>query len=236
MAGTEHLLSLLRQNSSLVVDEEGPAEGIFSELAGHIADGGSTLNKLEPDCQAALLRAAFDAVHHNRSMDSIVIDGNANWMKHTARVAELLPLSRFIFMVRDPVAIAADLAEETGRMHAPNKLMADNGIIGAPLCHIQAALNGPDAERILLIDKERLFQDPVRVLEVLYRFMRAPSFEHDLRVLEGLVSTPKLLPQVGRRVVSMKQTSKKRRDVSAYVPVWRRTPRTEATLLLAESG
>lgn len=235
-AGVEHLLSILSQNPSLVVRPGSPAEEVFSDLVAQITNSKSAMGKLPPDSQRALLRGSLDAVHHSRSMDGVVLDENPHWMGHIERLADLFPLSRFVFMVRDPAAIAADLAEETGRSYAPKSLMADDGPIGRPLLQLHEALNGPEAERVLLIDRDRLVRDPVHVLDVLYRFLRVPVFEHNLRELDSASTglDPRIGP--GRRVVSLDASTRKKPSGTSHIPVWRRTPRTEATMLLAESG
>ncbi len=235
-AGADRLAMVLAQNPRFVARTDTPAQRIFSEMLDLFDTASSAMHGLEPDCRAALLRNVLESVHHKRPLDSVVFDNNTDWMARVGQLSNLFPLSRFIFMVRDPVTVAAEMASDSGNALTPAELMADDGPIGGPLAHIHMALNGPDAERVLLIDHARFLSDPIRVLDVLYRFLREPEFEHDVR---GLDTMPEELPKAlrgQRRVVSVEGPARKRRDLDAHIPVWRRTPRTEATMLLAETG
>lgn len=236
MSGADRLSMILSQNPRFVARVDTPAERIFAEMLEQFDQPGSGFSGLEPECRAALLRASLDAVHNKRPLESVVFDNNPDWLRRVDQISNLFPLSRFIFMVRDPVRLAADIASDSGIAMSPADLLDEEGPIGGPLSHLHNALNGPNAERVLLIDQARLVADPIRVLDVLYRFLREPEFEHDVRTLEN---TEEILPKVlrgQRRVVALNGPARKRRDLAAYIPVWRRTPRTEATMLLAETG
>lgn len=235
-AGADQLAMILAQNPTFIARTDSPAEDIFTDMLERFETPGSGMQGLDPECRSALLRASLDAVHNKRPLESVVFDNNAHWMARLDQMAALFPLSRFIFMVRDPATIAADLANDSGNARPPAELLAEDGAIGGPLQHVHSALNGAHAERVLLIDHARLTSEPQHVLNVLYRFLREPEFSHDLRSLDmAQDALPKPL-RGQKRVVSVTEPTRKRRDLDAHIPVWRRTPRTEATMLLAKTG
>lgn len=236
LSGADQLMALLSQNPGFQVERDGPAQPVLADLFAQCDDRAHALSRLDREMQTSILRAAVDALHHKRPMDSTVLDHNDDWLQHLPRLAALFPLSRFIVLVRDPALLAAELADLAGEARSPASLMASDGAIGQPLSLVQDALKGPDADRLLLIDRDRLANDPVRVLDALYRFLRVPPFEHDVRPIEGLGAGPRAPKSIGRRVIALDGSKRKPQDVSAHVPIWRRVPRTEATLLLSESG
>ena len=228
-SGARTLTRLLSQNPRFSATQDGPAAQIFAHLRSQ--DAGQ-LRGLEAGTKLALLRGAFDAAHHARPLDSVVLDGNDAWLDHFEATANVLPLARFIIMVRDPAAIAADMAQDSGALRAPKALLASDGPIGRPLAQIEAALAGPEAERLLLIDYDRFLSDPDRVLTALYGVLREPIFAHDLRDLPQPSTAMPALQAPRRRVLSMTGRASPR----PALPLWQRSSGTAATLLLREAG
>lgn len=234
-AGARHLMMLLSQNPRFSAAEDNPAAKIYSELLEAISSQGSVLNQLDVGTQVALLRGSLDAAHHTRPMDAVVLDHNAAWLQHFESLAQVLPLSRFVVMVRDPAAIAATMAEETGAVQNPGTLLAPDGAIGRSVAQIECLMNSPVSDRLLLIDHDRLLSDPERVLAALYGVLREPYFEHDCRCLpEYKMPTPQL--QGLRRRVSSLSKSVGRTSHRTSSPLWTRSSGTSATLLLRDAG
>lgn len=234
-AGARHLTSVLSQNPRFAATQDSEAACVFSELHQLMATPGSAMNGLDPTTQVAILRAALDAAHHARPMDAVVLDQNPVWLRHINSLAQVLPLSRFIVMVRDPAAIAAVMAYESGSARSPRVLLGPDGAIGAPMTQIEAVMNSPAAERLLLIDYDRLLEDPQRVLGALYGVLREPFFEHDCRVLPQRENAAPKLQGLRRRVVSFTARAA-RKAPQQPKPLWQRSSGTAATLLLREAG
>lgn len=234
-AGARHLTSLLAQNPRFAAINDGPAAGVFSQMQDLIGSPRSAVGELDRPTQVAMLRGAIDAVHHARPMDAVVLDQSPEWLGQLAQLSDVLPLSRFIVMVRDPAAIAAVMARETGIAKSPRALLAADGVIGKPLGQIEAAMNAPVAERMLLIDYDRLLDDPVRVLNTLYSVLREPLFSHDCSHLPKHDRAAPQLPALRRRVLSMSLRSSRATPQSPK-PLWQRSSGTAATLLLREAG
>lgn len=232
-AGADLLTDVLAQNPAVTARSDSSAASVFQELSELCKNLGTAANALDTDSRNALLRGCLDAVHHSRPLASVVFDNNPAWMSMTYELSKLMSLSRFIFVVRDPASIAADLAQGKGAAMSPAALMADDGVIGAPLIYLKSILSGPNAERVILIDRDRLMSDPVAVLDVLYRFLRIGPFEHDVSAF-GAATVPQLIEPRGlRRIVALTARAPKREGLENRLPIWRRLRRSDAVMVLS---
>ncbi|WP_175500642.1 sulfotransferase family protein [Litoreibacter janthinus] len=235
-SGARYFASLLAQNSRFCVSSDSPAHSVFCHLTEAWAQQDGPLSFVDASTRTALLRASMDAVHHGRAMDSVVFDNNPEWLPHMASLAELFPLSRFILLVRDPARIAAEMAQETGGAQTPAALMSDHGVIGKPVGCIQAALTSKAAERLLLIDYDRLLSDPERVMNAMYSFLGDVVFTHDFRALPPAAPRAQRMPMgLARRVAAIGDGTR-RRIQKNDLPIWRRSSGSAATMLLPEAG
>lgn len=234
-AGARHLMAVLAQNPRFAATQDSPAAGVLAEMQRAMSATDAAIAGLDAATRVALLRNTLDAVHHARPMDAVVLDHNTNWLPQIETLADALPLSRFIVMVRDPAAIAAALARDSGRASPPRNLLGPHGAIGAPMAQIEAAMNGPAAERLLLIDYDWLLDDPQRVLGALYGVLREPLFEHDTRALPRAEAATSKTQGWRRRVMSLNARASKPIP-QAPKPLWQRSSGTAATLLLREAG
>lgn len=169
-AGAMTLLRLLAQNPAFRTGADTPAPGLFAAVERRLADPGSPEARLDAAQGAALLRGVMNAVHHDRPPGATVFDCAPNWLLHVDRLAGLFPLSRFVVLVRD----AGDLAPggQAGDSDADCLRRA-----------LGAALGGPAAERVLVIERRRLLGDPLTVMDVLYHRLGAAEFDHDFTTL-----------------------------------------------------
>lgn len=233
-AGARHFAGLLAQNPRFSVSSDSAAEQVFGLLDAGREAPDLPLSGLDGDTRAALLRGALDAVHHARPLDAVVIDNNPKWLGHMRRLSTLFPLSRFVVMVRDPARIAAEIAEETGDARSPASLMSKDGLIGAPMGQVQDLLGSAAADRLLLLDYERLLSDPERVLGAVYSFLGERVFAHNFRDLPARTVAPSVKPLARR--FSMPSLSGAHHTQTAPQPVWRRSQSSAALMLLSEAG
>ncbi|PWE29445.1 hypothetical protein DDZ14_17000 [Maritimibacter sp. 55A14] len=164
-AGVDVLLRVLDQNPAFVTGEGTAAAALFEATVGRMSDPSSVEAGLAVQQQKALLRAVLDAVHHDRPIGSVVFDSNPAWIGQIGILSALFPLSRFVVLLAD----AADL----------------DGPGQREMRDLKAALDGPAAERILVIERGRLINDALTVMDVLYHFLREPEFDHDLSEFEA---------------------------------------------------
>ena len=235
-AGADLLTQTLAQNPRFVARSDTQAEPLFAELSSQVHNDKSVVSKLDKDSRNALLRGCLDTTYHARPLASVVFDNNSAWMKHTFTLSKLMPLSRFIFMVRNPVSIAADMARESGAAMTPASLLADDGEIGEPLRQLHTILSGPNAERVILIDRARFLVDPVSVLDVLYRFLREDKFEHDtISIAPAVDAERQIEPRGLRRIISLNAPRRRGSNGGHPLPVWRRMRGSDAVMVLAEA-
>lgn len=235
-AGARRLAALLAQNPKFSVSSDSHAEQVFGVLNEGAQSRDQPLSSMDAATRAALLRAAMDAVHHARPMDAIVFDNNPKWLAHIELLGELFPLSRFVIMVRDPARIAAEIAGETGGAQTPSSLMSERGKIGEPVLLLQKLLSGPAADRLLLLDYDRLLSDPEHVFDAMYGFLGEQLYTHDFRGLPMAEPTPLAASGlVTRRFVTPGKLTLHRAQ-KPPLPIWRRSQSSAATMLLPEAG
>lgn len=232
-AGAELLTEVLDQNPGVTARSDSSAASVFQELSALCKMSDTAVGGLDKSTRHALLRGSLDAIHHARPLASVVFDNNPAWMTLTYEVSKLMPLSRFIFVVRDPASVLAELTRSGGAAKTPASLMADTGEIGQPLIYLNSILSGPNAERVILIDRDRLMSDPVAVLDVLYRFLRMDPFEHDVSGFETGSEVAAIEPRGLRRIVSLNAPSRSRSGLETKLPIWRRLKSSEAVMVLS---
>ncbi|MCB1367118.1 MAG: sulfotransferase [Rhodobacteraceae bacterium] len=236
-AGLVLLSALLGQNPRFVAGTDSPAADLFTDLLQRYSDGGACAGLLEEDQGLALLRAALDSVYQARPPGAVVFDTNPDWLAHVDTLVRLYPLSRFIICVRNPASIVNSFALSDGiGSDGPalagyaDKLVDEDGVIGRQLMALRDALSSRHAERMLVLDYDRLADDPDEVLDVIYDFLREPAFAHDVNNVEldgeagpikrsgnlNILPTRMILQLSGRAF-------------------WRNLKRTQATMLLGRS-
>lgn len=234
------LTAILAQNPRFVAQSDSPAADICAELLASCEASGSALHRLPAQARTALLRGAMDAIYTTRPLDAVVFDNDPGWMTQMEAMAEMMPLSRFVFVVRDPVQIIAQLAreQELPTVDHPNfarQLVDTTGQIGAPMAAIRAALAGPFAKRVMVIERTRLLSDPEGVMTRLYAFLREAPFAHRFDRLQALKPDPPLIKR-GLRQILKARPMQGWRTSRGYAPVWRQMSRSPAAVLLAEAG
>ncbi len=247
-SGVSVLAALLAQNPRFVARNSSPAQKVFTNALQRCSPGGSEAEILDDGQKVALMRGIVDAVYHDRPFDSVVFDANRDWLPDMEALVQLYPLSRFIICVRNPAAIASSYLMSTpgkaDSIAAEHKieesltrtaadLVAPDGEIGIELGRLRAALSSGQAERIFVLDYDRLADDPEEVMDVLYDFLREPEFAHDFDDIgksgiegvkgpversahPGVLSTRVVLQLSGRAF-------------------WRNLKRTSATMMLGRS-
>jgi len=235
LSGVSVLTALLNQNPRFVARTSSPAQQVFANMVQTYGDGTEKGQILDDAQKTALWRGGINAIYHDRPFDSVVFDANRNWLHHMDILAGLFPLSRFVICVRNPAAIVNSLMlkapaaqDEESQAQAVNTLVAPDGAIGAQIGLLRAALTSAHAERVFVLDYDRLVDDPEDVMDVLYDFLREPEFVHDFDDLgdDGLVSGPvqrpghpSILPT--RMVLQLSGRA-----------FWRNLKRTRATMML----
>lgn len=238
-SGLSVLAALLHQNPAFVVRIDSPALDLLENARKRMAPGGPEASLLDESQQLALLRGIMAAVHHDRGPDSVAFDANRAWLDHVETLVTLFPLCRFIICVRNPAAIVnAELLElpEPPQGEALARFidarLGDDGDLGGGLARLRRALSGPHAERMLLVDYDRLADDPEEAMDVIHDFLREPPFHYDFAEIGGFadgVSGP-----VIRASHATVLTTRMLLQLSGKA-FWRNLRRTRATMLLGRA-
>lgn len=237
-SGVSVLTALLNQNPLFVAQSNSPALSVFENLVKTYTDGTEKTDLLDDGQKIALWRSGIDAVYHDRPFDSVVFDANRNWLPYLDILVRLYPLSRFIICLRNPAAIVNSIeltrpqsGDEETLAKSVNALMADDGEVGAEIGTLRNAMTSQYAERMLVLDYDRLTDDPLEAMEVIYDFLREPEFRHDF---ENLTMEKGGSEPVRR---SMHPTILPTRMVLQLSgrAFWRNLRRTSATMLLGRS-
>lgn len=244
-SGASVLTALLRQNPRFVTTDTGPAQPVFDQMTQLILDGKMGATAMDEAQTQAMLRGVLQAMHHARPPGSVVFDNNANWLHHPEQLAALFPLSRFIICVRNPAGIANSIelsapdgqsdADQAARLRA---LFETEGDVGHAMALLRKVLRGAETERMLVIDYDRMVDDPEDVMDVLYEFLREPEFNHDFKHLthEAPVNPASRLVEgpVRRTEEGMSLSPRVVRQLSGRA-FWRNLRRTQATMILGRA-
>lgn len=236
-SGEVLLTSILSQNPRFVTRSDGAAVQVMGLFEAGLEDRQGAAAVLDPDQRNALLRGVLDAVHHDRPLDSVIFDASPSWLGRIDLMARIFPLSRFIVPVRNPAAIIDLAATQEGTPEGELETLAEALLgpesgLGRGLDALRAALAGRTSERILLIDYDRLTNDPELVLEVVYDFLREPEFDHDLTPFAAAEERALDAPVRLRRSDGAGRLPAKLARSLSNKAFWRNLKRTEARMLL----
>jgi sulfotransferase len=234
-SGISVLMAVLAQNPAFVARIDSPAESVFRALAERFAPGAPEADRLSGAERLALLRGGIDAIYHDRPFGAMVVDANRAWLGHIEALAQLYPLSRFVICLRNPAQIVNSLAVEGETADDAlsaliGDVMAPDGAVGAEMEGVRAALASMQAERIFVLDYDRMVDDPEGVMDVLYDFLRMEPFDHDFAAVTlwgedvpiRRSDKPGVLPN--RTMLQLSGRA-----------FWRNLRRTEATMLLGRA-
>ena len=258
-SGSTMLAALLNQNPRFYASGTSPAQPMFSMLYANMS-GDNELSALLDDGQRAhLLRGLIENTHAPHRGDAkVVFDTNRKWLLRVDQLSALFPLCRFIVCVRDPVRVVNSLEKarrsvtfRQSRMFNPNltleqrveRMLSKDGILGTPMAVVRDALQGPHAERMIVLDYDRLIAAPQETLSLLYKCIREPVYQHDFDNFD--FSMPKFDAYLNAPGLhSIKGPLRSQQDDTLILPphvvekladraVWRTMGRTSATMLLS---
>ncbi len=238
-SGVSVLSAILNQNPRFVAGLNGPAKQLFDNARRRLADGGDEADLLDDAQKTAIMRGVIDAIYHDRPFDSVVFDAHQDWLLHVETLVRLYPLCRFVICVRNPAAIVNSLLlslpeqpQQAQLAHEVERLTSPDSEIAIQISRLREALSSRHAERMLLLDYDRLADDPEDALDVLYDFLREPEIHHDFQEIGGTVagvSGPVM--RSGRSTILPMRTLL---QLSGRA-FWRNLKRTSATMLLGRA-
>lgn len=195
-SGSTMLAALLNQRPQFHATGPSAAYHLFSNLYAAMSDDGEVPSLINDAQRSSVLRGVVRAVHGPQEGGDarVVFDTNRRWLYRLDQLVALFPLCQFIVCVRRPDKVLSSLEGarrgsvlRRSKMFHPNetleervaRLMARDGMVGSAMMLIRDALQGPHAERCLILDYDRFMETPVTTMNDLYRFIREPEFKHD---------------------------------------------------------
>jgi len=241
-SGVSVLVALLSQNPRFSAKYNGPAEAIFTKMRDLMALDAEVSQKIDDAQKMALARTSLEAIYHDRPFGSTVFDANRNWLDHVDEMTRLYPLCRFIICIRNPAAIINSIelsgpltGDQETLSTSVGRLIAPDGLVGSEIARLREALSSAQAERMFVLDYDRLADNPEEVMDVLYDFLREPEFTHDFdNIGDGQGIFPWLNGAVKRSGHPMVLPTRMILQLSGRA-FWRNLKHTSATLMLGRS-
>jgi sulfotransferase len=196
-SGSTLLAGILRQNPAFHAAMSGPVAPMLQALLTTFAPGSETAMFVDTDARRAVLKAVVDAYYAPHADKAVVFDTNRLWCSRMPVIRELYPEAKVIACVRD-VAWIIDSFERLAMKHPlefsrifgnhrqratvdarAETLAGRDRLVGFAWSAVKEAYFGPHAEALLLVEYDRLVQDPEACLRAIYDFIGQPWFQHD---------------------------------------------------------
>lgn len=196
-AGSTLLCALLRQNPRFAAAMTSPVAALCGGLMQNMSGSSEFAMFFSDERRASILRSVFDAYYAHVSADHVVFDTNRTWTSKAALLAMLYPKARIICCVRE-VSWIIDSVERQVRKNAlqPSRLFGyksngtvysrvetlmnpETGLIGLAWSSLREAWFSEFADRLIVIDYDRLVSAPEQTIARLYQELGEAAFAHD---------------------------------------------------------
>jgi len=194
-SGSTLLAGILRQNPRFHAAMSSPVAGLVNGALEQMGAGSESYSFFDEKKRKVICRALIDAYYEDKN-HPIVFDTNRLWTARLHQLVELVDDFKVICCVRNPAWImdsfemiyrknpfdysrmfnAASRQTVYSRCEA---LINAGGAVGSAWTALKEAYYGEFSDRLLLVDYDLLTQHPVRTLELIYRFIGEPQFDHD---------------------------------------------------------
>ena len=196
-SGSTLLCALLRQNPRFAAAVTSPLASLCSGLMQNMSSSSEFAPFFSDERRVAILRSLFGAYYAHVPADQIVFDTNRAWTGKTPLLKTLFPQARIICCVRE-VSWVIDSVERLVRTNAlqPSRLFGykssgtvysrvetlmnpETGLIGLAWSSLREAWFSENADRLIVIDYDRLVRGPKETLGRLYEALGEAPFAHD---------------------------------------------------------
>lgn len=223
-SGSTLLAALLRQNPAVSAGISSPLGSVFHATRSAMGAWSETSVLLTDAHRERVLRGLFHAYYADQQDKELIIDTNRAWCARLPALKRLFPDAKVICCVRS-VAWVMDSIERLTREHAfqesrlwnndaeratvftrVDALAQNDRFVGFAWSALKEAVYGEHADSLLLVDFDLLTSAPGRVLDLIYDFLGAPRFAHDVQNIDfdepafdqnlGLPGLHRVRPQV----------------------------------------
>ncbi len=194
-SGSTLLAGILRQNPDFHAAISSPVAGLVNGALEQMGAGSESYSFFDEQKRKVICRALIDAYYQDKPYPTI-FDTNRHWTARLHQLVELVDDFKMICCVRNPAWIMDSFETiyrknpfDYSRMFNSasrqtvysrcDSLINAGGVVGSSWTALKEAYYGEFSERLLLVDYDLLTQHPARTMELIYRFIDQPLFDHD---------------------------------------------------------
>lgn len=200
-SGSTLLAGILRQNSRFHAAMSSPVAGLINGVLEQTGAGSEFYTFFDEDKRKRIYRALFDAYYDDKTGHNVIFDTNRLWTARLHQLVELFDDFKVICCVRNPAWIMDSFEViyrknpfDYSRMFTAGSrqtvysrcetLINAGGTVGSAWTALKEAYYGEYSDRLLLVDYDLLTQHPAKTLELIYRFIQEPPFDHNFNDVE----------------------------------------------------
>nr|WP_324258969.1 sulfotransferase [Cellvibrio fontiphilus] len=194
-SGSTLLAGILRQNPRFHAAMSSPVAGLVNSMLEQTGANSESYPFFDDDKRKVLCSALFNAYYSDKS-EPVIFDTNRQWTARMHQLVELFDNFKMICCVRNPAWIMDSFetiyrknpfdysrmfsAASRGTVYSRcDSLINGGGTVGSAWTALKEAYYGEFSDRLLLVDYDLLTQHPARTIELIYRFIGEPLFDHD---------------------------------------------------------
>lgn len=200
-SGSTLLAGILRQNPRFHAAMSSPVAALMQSNLELMGAGSEFHTFFDQVRRRAICHSLFSAYYQQQADKEVIFDTNRTWTARLHQLVELFGDFKVICCVRNPAWIADSFEGiyrknpfDYSRMYSPanrqtvysrcETQMSATGSVGSAWTALKEAYYGEFSDRLLLVDYDILTQHPHKTLELLYRFIEEPVFDHDFNNVE----------------------------------------------------
>lgn len=194
-SGSTLLSSLLRQNPAVHARVVSPVFELVQTVQPRLSRQSEFHTFYDNHIRHAVLKGLFES-YHSRINKPVVFDSNRLWTTRLPLLLELFPDTRLVCMVRDVQDVLNSFENQFARnpletttgfsftagssiYSRMDQLMnSEVGLVGLPWLGLREAWFGPHADRLVIVDYDRLVANPADVLTMLGDTFQLPPHRY----------------------------------------------------------
>lgn len=194
-SGSTLLAGILRQNPRFFAAMSSPVAGLLNSSLEQMGANSESYSFFDEKKRKAICKAIIDAYYSDKTQP-VIFDTNRQWTARLHQLVELVDDFKVICCVRNPAWVMDSFEviyrknpfDYSRMFNAGSRqtvysrceaLISASGAVGSAWTALKEACYGEYSDRLLLVDYDLLTQHPARTLELIYRFIDEPAFDHD---------------------------------------------------------
>ncbi|WP_027330130.1 sulfotransferase family protein [Marinimicrobium agarilyticum] len=200
-AGSTLLAGILRQNPRFHAAMSSPVSALLNGALEQMGAGSEFYPFFDEAKRKRICRSLFDAYYSDRDKYEVIFDTSRIWTARLHQLVELFDDFKVICCVRNPAWIMDSFEviyrknpfDYSRMFNAANRqtvysrceaLINASSTVGSAWTALKEAYYGEYSDRLLLVDYDILAQHPAKTVELIYRFINEPLYDHDFNAVE----------------------------------------------------